>query len=108
MSTETTTTTPAKAPVQITISAVQEMLAQGHDREAIRLHFGLNKADLKRVFMNPKLKGKKVKKSSEQKAKFVLVDDTDSATTETATSTPTSSEETTTPATESTTTEEVY
>lgn len=93
MSIETT----VAAPVQISISAVQQMLAAGKDRKAIAEHFGLTKAEIKRVFMNPKLKGKKVKKAITQRdaETFVLVDDTTetNATSETTSSTPVATEQ---------------
>ncbi len=71
MSTETTVAKP-----QIKISEVQAMLAEGKDREAIRIHYNLKKSELKALFMHPKLKGKKVKKTLDRQ-KFTIVDDTE-------------------------------
>ena len=56
----------------ITASAVIALLDDGKDREQIREHFGLNKTDLKKLFSNPALKGKKTRKAPS----FVFEDDT--------------------------------
>mgnify|MGYP003604640768 CR=1 FL=1 len=56
----------------ITASAVIALLDDGKDREQIREHFGLNKTDLKKLFSNPALKGKKTRKAPA----FVFEDDT--------------------------------
>lgn len=75
MSNEATTNSTPTAPLpKIVISDVQAMLVAGKDREAIRLHYGLKKIDLKKLFMNPNLKGKKVHRDRILE-RFEIVDD---------------------------------
>lgn len=56
---------------QIKVSDVLNMLRDGNSREEIREHYGLNKADLKRLFLHPSLKGRRTR----IKAGFNLIDD---------------------------------
>lgn len=79
------TTIEAPKPV-VTASAVLKMLEEGKDREEIRLHFGLKKAQAKRLFANKALKGKKVHGASKSDP-FVFIDDTAAATSGAATET---------------------
>lgn len=61
-----------EAPLkQISIAEIQDMLNRGLDRKAIAKHYGVNAATMKRIFMHPKLKGKKVKTVDA----FELIDD---------------------------------
>lgn len=60
--------------IQITITGVQALLEQGKSRKAIAEHYGISMADCKRLFMNPKLKGKKARKVE---GDFILIDDTE-------------------------------
>ena len=94
MSTETTTnqTAPAALP-KIVISDVQRMLQEGQDREAIRVHYGLKKIDLKKLFMNPNLKGKKVHRDRIT-TRFEIVDDVTDPNAVAATPTPVAVQET--------------
>lgn len=55
--------------VEVVIEDVQQMLIDGKTREEIRVHYGLNKTDLKALFMHPDLKGKK----THRKPGFVIV-----------------------------------
>lgn len=57
--------------VQLTISSLQEDLKQGLDRDAIAVKYGITKADVKRIFEHPNLKGLRVRKAPS----FVLIDD---------------------------------
>jgi len=56
---------------EIKISGVLALLEQGKSREEIAEHYGITMADCKRLFENPKLKGKKAKKQPA----FTLIDD---------------------------------
>ena len=58
---------------QIVIGVIQtlELLDNGFTREDIGEHYGITQAEVKELFMHPKLKGKKTKK----KPRFVIVDD---------------------------------
>ena len=48
---------------KITTSQVIALLDEGKNREEIREHFGLTPGDLKKLFSNPQLKGKKTRKA---------------------------------------------
>ena len=59
-------------PVEIRISDVLNMLNEGKSREDIRLHYRLNRVQLKKVFQHERLKGKKTKKVD---LGFVIIED---------------------------------
>lgn len=58
--------------IEIRTSDVLQMLKDGMTREEIRLHYGLSKMDLKRLFQHPELKGRRTR----PKPKFTILDDT--------------------------------
>ena len=61
-----------KEKVQITVSAVKELLNQGLDRKEIAVHFGMSVAAMARdVWGHPALKNLKAKRESN----IILVDD---------------------------------
>lgn len=59
---------------QISLSHVLDMLENGHTREEIGEHYGLNSTELKVLFKHEKLKGKRTKKKK-PKPSFDIVDD---------------------------------
>lgn len=84
----TNTVEETKVTPTIRISDVIELLETGHTREDIATHYGINKADCKRVFEHPKLKGRKTRKVG-----YVLVDDTEENQEESKALTPVKTEE---------------
>jgi len=60
----------------IKISTILELSEQGKTKEEIRVHFGLTKSEINKMFQHPKLKGLKPKKG----VSFTLVDDTEEST----------------------------
>lgn len=61
--------------VQLTVSGILKDLDNGLDRGMIGEKYGLNKSNVKRLFQDPALKGRKVKPAPN----FVLTNDTASA-----------------------------
>lgn len=59
-------------PIRINPTDVLNMLAEGKTREEIRIHYGLNKKQLKALFLHSRLKGKKTKKVD---LGFIIVED---------------------------------
>ena len=57
----------------IRIPDVKEMLNQGKTRDQIAEHYGISKADCKRLFLHPSLKGLKTKQIKE--LPFEIVDE---------------------------------
>jgi hypothetical protein len=64
----------AQEAITITVSGILEDLANGMTRKEIKEKYSLNGAQLKTIFSNPKLKGKKLKKAE---VIINLVDDTE-------------------------------
>ena len=58
--------------VKLTVSGILQDLSDGLDKKGIREKYGLSATDVKRLFENPKLKGRRVRKA----AAFELTDDT--------------------------------
>ena len=65
--------TPAK--VTISIAQVKEDLANGIDRTQMKAKYGLKRADIIRLFKDPRLKGLKVKRESTVEPGFVIAED---------------------------------
>lgn len=59
--------------IKIKVTDVLSMLQEGKTREDIRVHYGINKTELKALFQHPELKGRKTIKPKE--LSFVIVDD---------------------------------
>jgi hypothetical protein len=73
MSTVTTPTTTEK--VKVTVNGILLDLKAGLDRKAIAEKYGLKMKEVKKIFQNPQLKGRKTAKEIEDG--FELVDDFD-------------------------------
>lgn len=65
--------------IQLTVQGVLEDLQNGLTREDIGEKYGLNKAEVKRVFQHPKLKNKKTIKPREER--FILIDEEEESST---------------------------
>tara|TARA_R110000765_G_scaffold19355_1_gene50859 strand:- start:122 stop:541 length:420 start_codon:yes stop_codon:yes gene_type:complete len=62
-------------PEVITISGIITDLENGIDRDGIAKKYGLDKSEVKTMFLHPALKGKRVKKNRVKELRFTLVDD---------------------------------
>jgi hypothetical protein len=62
-------------PEVITISGIITDLENGIDRDGIAIKYGLDKSEVKTMFLHPALKGKRVKKNRVKELRFTLVDD---------------------------------
>lgn len=72
--------------VDISIPQVQAWLKEGIDRDAIGQKLGLNKSDIKDLFMHKNLKGLKVNRPRPKKERpFTIVDEGEPASTKTGT-----------------------